>query len=155
MKTSALFALPVALMLAGSMTPPAARASSETPVMKVFKSPSCGCCKKWVERVEKAGFKVEVVNTEAMDTVKKMASVPENLQACHTASIDGYVVEGHVPPESIRTMLKTRPRARGIAVPGMPTGSPGMEYGNEREAFNVVLFGSDGPDRILKRYPAR
>ena len=155
MKPSALFALPVALMLAGVLNLPAARAGNDMPVMKVFKSPSCGCCKKWVEQIEKAGFKVEVVNTEAMDTVKKMASVPEKLQACHTASIDGYVVEGHVPPESIKTLLKTRPPARGIAVPGMPTGSPGMEYGQEREAFNVVLFGGAGPDRILRRYPAR
>ncbi len=155
MKTSALFALPLALVLTGIMPPPAARASSDMPMMKVFKSPSCGCCKKWVEQVRKAGFRVEVVNTGAMETVKKMASVPERLQACHTASIGGYVVEGHVPPESIKTMLKTRPRARGIAVPGMPTGSPGMEYGTEREAFNVVLFGGDGPDRILKHYPAR
>ena len=138
-----------AVLLAGSAGMLPVRASAETPVIKVFKSPSCGCCGKWVERARAAGFRVEVTNTDDLDVVKKQAGVPGRLQACHTALVDGYVVEGHVPLGAVKRLLKLRPRARGISVPGMPAGSPGMEYGNEREPFNVVLFGGSGSEKIF------
>jgi len=130
-------------------------ADSDNHVMTVFKSPTCGCCGNWVERIRAAGFKVNVTNTDNLDAVKKMASIPSHLQSCHTAKIDGYIVEGHVPVDVIRKLLKERPEIRGISVPGMPTGSPGMEYGDEREAFDVVTFGGKVPGKIYRSYPAK
>lgn len=108
---------------------PGARAD-ETPDMTVFKSPWCGCCGAWVDHVRAAGFPVTVRLMEDLDRVKAMAGVPANAQSCHTALIDGYVVEGHVPADVIGRFLAAAPDARGIAVPGMPTGSPGMEGPN-------------------------
>ncbi len=144
-----------AMMLSGTMSLHPARAASDAPLIKVFKSPSCGCCTKWVDQAKAAGFRIEAINTENMDMIKKQAAVPEHLQSCHTAMIDGYVIEGHVPFSDIRRMLKTRPKARGLSVPGMVTGSPGMEYENEREPYNVILFSANGSEKIFKSYPAR
>ncbi len=143
------------VLLSGAAGMQSLRASGDAPVIKVFKSPSCGCCGKWVDQAKAAGFKVEITNTENMEVVKKQAGVPEHLQSCHTASVDGYVIEGHVPFKDIRRMLKMRPKARGLSVPGMVTGSPGMEYGNEREPFNVVLFDASGSEKIFQSYPAK
>ncbi len=127
-------------------------AASDKPVIKMFKSPTCGCCAKWGDRAKAAGYKVEIINTENMDAVKKLATVPDYLQACHTASVGGYIVEGHVPMEMVDQLLETRPKVKGIAVPGMPTGSPGMEYGNEREAFKVISFGGGSAEKVYKIY---
>jgi len=146
--------LAAVLLLGGAGMLPA-RASGDLPVIKVFKSPSCGCCAKWIDRAKAAGFTVDVTNTDDLDVVKKQAGVPGRLQACHTALVDGYVVEGHVPLGAVKRLLKLRPKARGISVPGMPAGSPGMEYGNEREPFNVVLFGGSGSEKIFQSYPAK
>ncbi len=156
MKFIKIFGLAAAVMvLSGVMNLHPARAANDALLIKAYKSPSCGCCTKWLDQARAAGFKVEAVNTENMDMVKKQAAVPEHLQSCHTAIIDGYVIEGHVPFSDIRRLLKTRPKARGLSVPGMVTGSPGMEYKNEREAYNVVLFGGGASDKIFKSYPAR
>jgi len=130
-------------------------ASSDLPVIKLFKSPTCGCCAKWAERATEAGFKVNVTNTDDMAKVKKLASVPDRLQACHTASVDGYIIEGHVPLQDVMRLLKTRPDIKGIAVPGMPAGSPGMEYGNQRQAFKVITFGGTEPGKVFQSYPAQ
>lgn len=113
--------------------------------MTVYKSPYCGCCKEWVNHVEAAGYSVKVVNTEDMDGIKQSLNVPEPAHSCHTALIDGYIIEGHVPVSDIDRLLEERPKARGLAVPGMPVGSPGMEVpGTTPDRYNVFLFDDDG-----------
>ncbi len=114
-------------------------------VMRVHKDPSCGCCSGWVDHVRKAGFVVEVTETGSLNGLKRRLTIPEALWSCHTAEVDGYVLEGHVPAAAIDRLLAERPRAKGLAVPGMPIGSPGMEVeGMDAEAFDVVLFGPSG-----------
>ncbi len=109
--------------------------------MTVYKSPYCGCCAAWVTHVEDAGHTVKVVNTEDMDQVKQTLGVPGSLHSCHTAVVDGYLIEGHVPVADIDRLLAERPEAKGLAVPGMPTGSPGMEMPEtDADRYNVILF---------------
>ena len=110
----------------------------------VYRSPSCGCCEDWVEHLRANGFTVVVKNVEDVAQAKRRFSVPAQLQSCHTAIVDGYAVEGHVPASDIRRLLAERPRATGLAVPGMPIGSPGMEQGNQREPYSTILFGPGG-----------
>ncbi|MEQ8966113.1 MAG: DUF411 domain-containing protein [Azospirillaceae bacterium] len=114
-------------VLAAGLGP--ARASAEGPdgAMTVFKSPYCGCCAAWVDHVRAAGFPVTVKETEDLAPLKAMAGIPADGQSCHTALVGGYVVEGHVPADAIRRLLDEAPAIRGLAVPGMPVGSPGME----------------------------
>ncbi|KLK93124.1 metal-binding protein [Microvirga vignae] len=128
-------------------------ASAEAlPKMVVTKDPTCGCCGAWVEHVRSAGFTVEVIESPEMNRVKARLGVPQDLASCHTAEIGGYVIEGHVPADSIKRLLAENPSAKGLAVPGMPAGSPGMEVaGMEPETFEVVLFGPSG-QRPFARY---
>ncbi len=121
----------------------AAPGSGVSGVMKVYKSPWCGCCKVWVDYVRAAGVEVEVQEVEDMGPVKLMAGVPETLQSCHTASIGGYVIEGHVPLEVMSRLLEEQPEVRGLSVPGMPVGSPGME-GPNPQPYSVISFAADG-----------
>lgn len=107
--------------------------------MTMHKSPTCGCCSKWAARMREAGFTVEEVVEADMDAVKAKFGVPKAMQSCHTALIDGYVVEGHVPAEAIDRLLVEQPKVTGVAAPGMPSGSPGMEMG-EAEVFMLYLF---------------
>ncbi len=125
-----------------SLSNAAAVAENGTAVT-VFKSPSCGCCGKWVEYMRSHGFVVSIRDMENLDVVKKMAGVPEGLQACHTARVGDYVVEGHVPVEAVRRLLRKRPTTHGIAVPGMPAGSPGMES-PEPQRYSVYSFDKNG-----------
>jgi hypothetical protein len=123
---------------------PVARRAAADPVadagpMTVFKSPYCGCCAAWVDHVRAAGFTVDVRETDNLAPVKAMAGVPDDAHSCHTATIDGYVVEGHVPADRIARLLAERPAIAGIAVPGMPIGSPGME-GPGAQPYRVVTF---------------
>ncbi|WP_294174655.1 DUF411 domain-containing protein [uncultured Sphingomonas sp.] len=120
--------------------------------MTMFKSPSCGCCGKWVEHVEKHGFTVKTVATEDMTAVKQRLKVPANLASCHTTVVGGYVVEGHVPAADIKRLLATKPKARGIAVAGMPMGSPGMEHANHREPYQTMLIGTNGKASLFARH---
>ena len=119
-------------------------ASAETlPKMTVTKEPSCGCCGAWVDHVRKAGFPVEVVESSGVNRLKVRLGVPQALASCHTAEVSGYVIEGHVPADAIKRLLAEKPKARGIAVPGMPVGSPGMEIeGVQNDTYDVVLFGA-------------
>jgi len=117
----------------------------------VYKSPTCGCCKNWVAHMQKNGHSVKTQDFEDMDPIKKLAGVPEPFQSCHTAMVNGYVVEGHVPAKDVDRLLKERPKARGISVPGMPAGAPGMEQG-ESERYNVLLFQSDGTSSIYAKH---
>lgn len=118
---------------------------SEHGTMHVTKSPTCGCCGAWVSLAKKEGFEVEVTDTVDVTTAKLEGDVPGEMWACHTATIDGYVVEGHVPFGALRKLLSERPNVRGIAVPGMPYGSPGM--GDDPSArYDVFAFGGKAGD---------
>jgi hypothetical protein len=128
-----------------------ARATEPLPRIIVNKDPSCGCCSGWVTHVREAGFAVDVVNTSTLNRVKARLGVPDALAACHTAEVGGYVVEGHVPATAIKRLLSERPRAKGLAVPGMPVGSPGMEVdGTEPETYAVILFGPAGQQTFAR-----
>ncbi|MBP2501014.1 hypothetical protein ABID82_003350 [Methylobacterium sp. PvP062] len=114
------------------------------PTVAVMKDPSCGCCAKWVDHLRQAGFTVTVTEGP-VNPVKARLGVPRDLASCHTALVDGYVVEGHVPADAIKRLLVERPKGTGLAVPGMPAGSPGMEVeGREPDTYAVVLFGPEG-----------
>ena len=121
--------------------------------MTVYKSPTCGCCAMWVEHLEAAGFKVESVDRTDMGAVKDSLGVPRDLSSCHTGVIDGYVVEGHVPAEQVARLLEERPEAKGLAVPGMPIGSPGMEMGDRRDPYDVLIVGEGGEAAVYERIP--
>ncbi len=132
-------------------TPAAARSRAMSPVARalpsvlVHKSPTCGCCMAWVDHMRKAGFTVEVRNSDDLDPVKERLGVPDKQRSCHTAEVGGYFVEGHVPADDVKRLLAQKPAARGIAVPGMPTGSPGMEMpGRPAMPYVVELVAKDG-----------
>lgn len=122
---------------------------AESPVVTVYKSPTCGCCKKWIAHLEKNGFKVNAHDTYTLDQIKQEKGIPPALSACHTASVNGYIVEGHVPADAIKKLLRERPKAKGITVPGMPLGSPGMEVGRA-EPYDVLLFDDAGKTRVYQ-----
>lgn len=130
------FAAPVALLACASQ---AAAATVE-----VMKSASCGCCGEWVQHVRKAGFTVKVTNVQDVAPIAKRLGVPDELRSCHTAKAGKYVIEGHVPASDIKRLLAQQPKAIGIAVPGMPAGSPGMDLGKSREPYKTILFGAAG-----------
>jgi hypothetical protein len=117
----------------------------------VFKDPNCGCCKSWVEHLRKHGFAVVVHDTSDVGGAKRAGRVPEQLHACHTAFVNGYVIEGHVPASDIQRLLAEKPKMAGLAVPGMPVGSPGMEMGRV-ERYDVIAFNRDGTTRIFARH---
>ncbi len=113
---------------------------AQAPRIIVHKDPKCGCCSGWVRHLEKAGFAVKVTETTDLDTVRKELGVSADLTSCHTAEIDGYVLEGHVPAAAVRRLLEERPNSIGLAVPDMPAGSPGMG-GDVPQKYEVLLFG--------------
>lgn len=119
------------------------RGHAETlPLVSITKDPSCGCCDGWAAHIEAAGFPVRVVESADMGSLKQRLGVPAELASCHTAEVSGYVVEGHVPAAAIRRLLAERPIATGLAVPGMPAGSPGMDFpGVAPEPYEAFLFG--------------
>jgi hypothetical protein len=138
------------LLAAATLAPAAQGQAGGLPKVVVSKDPSCGCCGAWVEHLRRAGFPVEIVETRNLNAVKQRLGVPADLTSCHTAEVDGYVVEGHVPASAIKRLLQQRPQAKGLAVPGMPIGSPGME-GGRPETYEVILFGPQG-QRAFARY---
>ncbi len=113
----------------------------------VYKSPSCGCCSKWVEHLEDNGFTVKSQNQRNMSSIKKAMGVPGHLQSCHTAKVGDYVIEGHVPADLVIRLLQEKPAVRGLTVPGMPMGSPGME-GPRKDEYNVLTFQADGKTAV-------
>ena len=135
----ALAALITALMSVSN----ARAARSQTPQVIVYRLPSCGCCEKWVDHLRESGFSVNIESREDLQQIKTQLGIPDDLQSCHTALVDGYVIEGHVPAEDIHKLLETRPNAKGLAVPGMPVGSPGMEMGTHKDPYQVILFGAE------------
>jgi hypothetical protein len=115
----------------------------------VYKSPACGCCRSWVEHMRQAGFAMKVQDVDDIEAVKKTYGVPLELAACHTSLVGGYVVEGHVPADAVARLVRERPKIAGIAVAGMPIGSPGMEQGNVKQPYNVVAFDKRGAKTIF------
>lgn len=130
----------------------ASSASVKTAHMVVHKSPTCGCCGQWVEHMQQSGFSVEVIETDDLAPVKERLGVPYGKGSCHTAEVDSYVIEGHVPAEDIRRLLAERPKARGLVLPGMPLGSPGMEVSDGRvQPYTVELVAEDGRTSAFRR----
>jgi len=130
--------------------------AQDLPEIVVSKDPTCGCCTGWVDHLRQAGFTAEVVETSEINRVKVRLGVPEDLASCHTAEIGGYVIEGHVPADAIKRLLAEKPAGKGLAVAGMPMGSPGMEMdGMAPETYEVVLFGPDGRKTFARYKGAR
>lgn len=124
----------------------------ELPTIVVHKSQYCGCCTLWVEHLQQAGYTVEVVNTDNLDAVKTRVGLPPGMGSCHTAEVDGYFVEGHVPASDVTRLLVERPAIRGLAVPGMPIGSPGMEQGGTKQPYDVIAVAEDGSTSVFAHY---
>jgi hypothetical protein len=140
------------LVVAGTLIMVASAGVGVTPVtkpiaIKVYKTPQCGCCKAWVKHLSDNGFRVETMDMPDLSLVKQKYAVKPALQSCHTAVVNGYVVEGHVPADVILKLLRERPSVAGIAVPGMPMGSPGME-GASKQAYDIFTFDRAGRSRV-------
>jgi len=127
-------------------------ASAGLPTVTVYKSPSCQCCSDWVAHMKEEGFEVEVQSKLRMKPVKKQVGLPASLAACHTSVVGNYVVEGHVPAQEVKQLLREQPDVRGLSVPGMPVGSPGMERGNRVEPYEVVTFTPSGETTVFAQY---
>ena len=139
--------------LATTLLPATARAAAPTPV-EVWKDPQCGCCQDWVDHMQANGFQVKVHET-GNNAVRARLGLPQKLGSCHTALVGGYLVEGHVPASDVRALLQQKPKALGLAVPGMPVGSPGMDgtaYGDRRDPYDVLLVARDGGTSVFKSY---
>ena len=143
-------ALTVGLTWAGSVW--MAAQASPKPQMTVYKSSTCGCCEKWVEHMRANGFEVKAIDVPDIDKVKKERGVPDAAASCHTATVNGYLVEGHVPADAVLKMLKEKPAIAGIAAPGMPMGSPGMEMPNgQKEPYTIVSFDKSGKTAVYQK----
>lgn len=138
------------LLLAGFSA--SAWAAQPLPVVDVYKSPTCGCCNKWIDHLEANGFRVRAHNTDDVVSHKYRLGVPSGLGSCHTAEVAGYLVEGHVSAREIKRLLKEKPQARGLVVPAMPLGSPGMEMGGRKDRYDVLLVDRQGDTRTYARY---
>jgi hypothetical protein len=133
------------------VAPLLAACSAEELRMVVYKSPTCGCCGEWIKHLTSNGFVVEIHETNDIVEYGRSVGVPDELRSCHTGQIDGYVIEGHVPAADIKRMLAERPAGKGLAVPGMPMGSPGME-GAYTEPYSVLLFDAAGRSQVFQNY---
>jgi hypothetical protein len=120
--------------------------------MTLYKSPYCGCCKAWAKHVEKAGFDIEVIEQADNNKQREAYGVTPELASCHTAIIGGYVIEGHVPVADIQRLLKEKPAITGLAVPGMPASSPGMDVPNNTDPYQVIAFSKDGKKSVYSEY---
>lgn len=120
--------------------------------MSVTKTPWCGCCTAWITHMREAGFDVTVHEQENLTALKAKMGIAAKLQSCHTGEVEGYAIEGHVPAEDVARLLKERPDARGLTVPGMPVGSPGMEMGHRHDAYEVLLILKDGTTEVFAKH---
>ncbi|GAA6622448.1 DUF411 domain-containing protein [Scytonema sp. NUACC26] len=123
-----------------------------TQEMTVYRSPSCGCCGGWVKHMQQNGFHIKDIKTDEIEAIKEKYNLPQELASCHTAIIDGYVMEGHIPANDIKQFLQQKPTLAGLAVPGMPVGTPGMEVGNKKQPFAVVAFDNKGEVKVFQEY---
>jgi hypothetical protein len=133
----------------------AGQAADEPVAITVYRSPTCGCCGKWIDHLKENNFDVKDIVSDEMDAIKARHGIPKEMASCHTAIVDGYVVEGHVPASDITNMLKTRPKVVGLAVPGMVTGSPGMEMGGRVDPYDVMSFDKENHFQIFHRYSGK
>jgi len=141
-------------LLAVALVPAQARAQGRTRV-EVWKDPDCGCCQEWVHHLEASGFQVRI-HPSGNQEARGRLGIPVALGSCHTALVGGYAIEGHVPAADIRRLLRERPAAIGLAVPGMPVGSPGMDgplYRGRKDAYAVLLVARDGSTQVFQAYP--
>jgi len=126
----------------------------ETPLVEVWRSPTCGCCGEWVKHLQKNGFATKVHMVDDTSAMRRALGIPAELGSCHTAKVEGYAIEGHVPASDIKRLLAQRPRARGLAAPGMPAGSPGMDVPGS-PPYEVVLVAADGAASVYSRHVPR
>ena len=147
-KTLTLGASFFALALTTGAARPPAGPIEKKPVITVYKDAACGCCKSWIEHLIKHGYRVDAKDTPEMTEIKRSLGVPVGLSACHTAVVNGYLIEGHVPAADIARLLKEKPKVAGLAVPGMPMGSPGME-GPRTQRYQVLSFDKAGKTKIF------
>lgn len=150
-KSNLLAAFLVGVVVALGIIAVRASAGPDGPSITVYKSPTCGCCAKWIDHLEENGFDVKAIDTNEGSLLKARYGVPGDLASCHTALVEGYVVEGHVPAAEIKKMLNEEAQLAGLAVPGMPMGSPGME-GPRTDSYDVVAFQKDGRRSIYASY---
>lgn len=143
--------LKVLLTVAFLIAPAASHAEQILPKITVYKSPTCGCCTKWVKHLEQNGFVVEALNSRDMSAVKRQMGITRDIQSCHTGEVNGYFIEGHVPADDIKRLLKEKPKAAGLTVPGMPMGSPGME-GHRKDAYSVLLISKEGRREVYSKH---
>lgn len=137
--------LPLIVIVFGAVAVIAAQRQAAGPLVEVYKTPTCGCCAIWVEHLRSNGFRVQVTDRDDLTDFKTSRQVPRRVQSCHTAVVSGYVLEGHVPATDVQRLLKERPAVLGLAVPGMPIGSPGMEVaGMKPQPFDVIAFDKQG-----------
>jgi hypothetical protein len=130
----------------------AASAAADPAQVQVYKSPTCGCCTKWIDHLRENGFEVSATDVPDVRPIKLENGVPQRLASCHTAFVAGYVIEGHVPASDIQRLLREKPRISGLAVPEMPIGSPGME-GPNPERYQVISFGESGSEIFASHGP--
>jgi hypothetical protein len=133
--------------LAATAVFPGAKARASHPVF--YRSPGCGCCHVWTERMAEAGMPVTLEDSGELSALSARLGIPPGLEGCHVGEIDGYVISGHVPPADIKRLLAGKPDARGLLVPGMPVGSPGMEMGDQVERYDVLLLAKDGSTTVF------
>ena len=130
--------------------------AARKPQITVYKTPTCGCCHEWIAHLEDNGFAVVANDVPNTAPYRERFGVPKELGSCHTGVVEGYALEGHVPASEIKRLLAEKPQARGLSVPGMPVGSPGMEVeGTRRDAFDVVLFADGGRRSVYRHYDVR
>ena len=122
------------------------------PEVTVYKSATCSCCSGWIDHLKENGFQVKYENVTDLDTYKQKADLPYGMGSCHTGFVGGYAVEGHVPAEDIKRLLREKPEIRGIAVPGMPMGSPGMDFGPQKENYKTLSYTSDGTVDVFAKH---
>ncbi|WP_309045501.1 DUF411 domain-containing protein [Marinobacter sediminicola] len=134
----------------GFSTPVLAAGAAQS--IHVYKSPTCGCCTAWVDHMKNNGFDVETTDTHDMNRIKFEAGISRNLASCHTAFVGDYVIEGHVPAADVHQLIADAPKARGLAVPGMPAGSPGMEMGDRKDHYQVLMFNDKGQTKVFAEH---
>ena len=142
------------LVLAGMLMPFAGALASDRPLVEVWKDPNCGCCKDWIAILEKAGFEVKRYDV-GNNGARSRLGIPAQLGSCHTARIGDYAIEGHVPVQDIQRLLREKPDAIGLTVPGMPVGSPGMDgpaYKGRRDPYDVLLIAKNGSTQVYQSY---
>lgn len=126
--------------------------AEEAKAITVYRSPTCSCCGKWLEHLKQNNFVIKDIMTDDMQAIKKQQGVSDEMASCHTALVDGYVIEGHVPADDIKALLKTKPKVVGIAVPQMPMGTPGMEMGDKKDPYNVMSFDQNNHYEVFKSH---